>query len=337
MSVAWSAPAPPSTPRVGAFTMGMDALGAVTSAIGSYYQAVGQRTALQMAADASRFNAQIAEVNARASLEMGNTNAALSRGLGEFNAGMALGVADLNARLMTGFADMNSAIADGHYNVILARGDMEAGIAERNAQILEMRADEAIRVGQDQQQTVMINTAALKSSQRARLAANGVVLDSDTGVRILTGTDWMEERDTDTLHNNAVREALGYHLQAGNERLKGAMARAGAAAEGLAYKAQAMGAKMQSKMDVMNLQLNAAFTSQNYLQQGQLEALNFTTTAQFDAINSRTRARNFASQGAGLSLSASGISPLGSAASSLMDSAAQVAARWYSYSRAGMI
>ena len=102
----------------------------------------------------------------------------------------------------------------------------QAAISDINARITDLTAQSAIQQGQQQQQASRLQTAKVKSSQRAALAANGIDLGSDTATNILTTTDVMGEIDANTIAANAARTAFGYQTQAMNQRNEAIMSRA---------------------------------------------------------------------------------------------------------------
>lgn len=99
--------------------------------------------------------------------------------------------------------------------------DINAGYAELNAQL-------AIRAGQREEQRTRLNTAQLKGRQRAAMGANGIALDSEAALNILTTTDVMGEVDANTISANAARQAWGYRQQAAENTAAGVMNRASA-------------------------------------------------------------------------------------------------------------
>lgn len=106
----------------------------------------------------------------------------------------------------------------------------QADVAANNAQIAEWQAQDAIRQGQEQEQSSRLQYAATKGTQRAALAANGVALDEGSAVDILTSTDYLNEMDASTIQANAARSAWGYRTQGTNYRDNATSLRAGAGA-----------------------------------------------------------------------------------------------------------
>lgn len=90
----------------------------------------------------------------------------------------------------------------------------QAAIDETNAKLADMAEQSARLTGQRQEQSVRLNTAQVKSSQRAAMAANGVDLSSTTPVAVQTSTDVLGEVDANTVAANAMRNAFGYQSQA---------------------------------------------------------------------------------------------------------------------------
>lgn len=90
----------------------------------------------------------------------------------------------------------------------------QSGVTANNAQIAEWQAQDALQRGATAEQQQRLKTAQLKGSQRARLAANGVALDTGSALNILEDTDYMGEQDALAVGNNARREAWAYRNQA---------------------------------------------------------------------------------------------------------------------------
>lgn len=92
----------------------------------------------------------------------------------------------------------------------------EARMADFNATLAERQAQVAMEKGQFTVNQLRRDTAGLKGTQRATMAARGLDLTSGTPADILTGTDYMGEVDAQQAEINAVREAWGYRTQATN-------------------------------------------------------------------------------------------------------------------------
>ena len=107
---------------------------------------------------------------------------------------------------------------------------MQANLADTNAQIAELGAQSALAQGAKEEQRSRLQTTALKKSQRVAMAANGVDLGQGSAAEILTSTDLMGDIDANTIKANAVRNAWGYRTQATNYQNQALMNRASAGA-----------------------------------------------------------------------------------------------------------
>ena len=85
---------------------------------------------------------------------------------------------------------------------------LQANLADTNAQIAELGAQSALAQGAKEEQRSRLQTTALKKSQRVALAANGVDLGQGSAAEILTSTDLMGDIDANTIKANAVRNAI---------------------------------------------------------------------------------------------------------------------------------
>lgn len=292
------------------------------SAYGQYQSAKSQKYALQQQADTARMNAAIAGVNATNIEAIGALNSRNILEIGELNAGLTERIGDLNAGMTEQMASLGDKIADGNYQLMLSGVDTNLKIAEFNAQSV-------LEAGQDNEQRVMLESAALKSTQRAQLAASGVALDSDSSLRILTTTDYLGEVDANTLHTNAVREALGIRLQA---RAEADAAKAGA----LAYKAQALGASLSARAEAFNTRVSSTVGALNVRTAATFEALNTRINTDSAALDARIRGAGFNADASAASIARTGIMPGVQAGATLLQGAGQVAGSWYSYKKAGV-
>lgn len=322
---------------MGQAAVGVQAIGAVTSVIGSYYAAKGQKAALQAQADAARTNAAIAELNADTTLKVSGYNADLAESLALFNSDMSLAIGDINVGLATALMGLNDNIADGNYDLIIGRGEVAAAVAEGNARIAEANAQDALRAGQQQEQQSRLKYAALKGQQRARLAANGLALDEGSSLRILTDTDYLSDVDADTLHANAVRAAMGYRTQAAGYLNEADAARLSARAEGLTAKAEALGASLGMQTEILNMRLNSQFSALQTRVAGAVEGYNLRQQGRTQAANERLQGLGYRNAATAASATAGGISPFGAAANTLLSQGGQVAASWYALNKKGAV
>lgn len=78
----------------------------------------------------------------------------------------------------------------------------------------ERQAQAVLEAGERDVQRSRLQTAQLKGTQRASIAANGIDLGEGSAARVLTSTDLLGEVDAQTIHANAIRNAWGYRTDA---------------------------------------------------------------------------------------------------------------------------
>lgn len=108
-----------------------------------------------------------------------------------------------------------------------ARREFERGQFESNRRLLEFQKEDVFKRGKRRAQKVREQGRRLIGSQRAALAASGIVVDTGTALDIQEETAAMAAVDAQTVENNAAREAFG--LQSQLLSLEGQDARAGMA------------------------------------------------------------------------------------------------------------
>lgn len=96
--------------------------------------------------------------------------------------------------------------------------EAQAKVADNNAQLATWQAQDALYRGQIEENRTRMTTAGLKGTQRARMAANGIMLDGDSALRVMTDTDVLGEIDAMTNRENAEREAWALRTQAQDSR-----------------------------------------------------------------------------------------------------------------------
>jgi hypothetical protein len=104
----------------------------------------------------------------------------------------------------------------------------QAQVAENNATLSGWQADDAVQRGQMAASQVQLKGAQVKGAQRAAMAANGVDLSVGSPQAVLNDTDYYTAVDTNTVVDNAAREAWGYQSQARNYTDQAAAASSGA-------------------------------------------------------------------------------------------------------------
>lgn len=109
--------------------------------------------------------------------------------------------------------------------------EYQAQVSKNNATLAEWQAQDAMQRGASAEQQQRLKTAQLRGSQRARLAASGVVLDEGSPLRILDDTDYMGELDARTIQDNTAKEVWGHRMQGANYASDSSMLKARADAE----------------------------------------------------------------------------------------------------------
>lgn len=91
-----------------------------------------------------------------------------------------------------------------------------AAMATINARVAELGAQSALLQGKSEVAKLTQQAGRLKSTQKARLAANGVDLGVGNAAEVQASTDMMKEIDVNTIQSNAFRSAWGQRVQAQN-------------------------------------------------------------------------------------------------------------------------
>lgn len=109
-----------------------------------------------------------------------------------------------------------------------ASGKSQEALANYNAEIGHLRAQDAIARGEVAADKQHLLGRKVIGSQRAAFAASGVdITDPDsTAVNTFADTAAVSELDALTIRTNAAREAWGYRMQAQNDQALGKVARA---------------------------------------------------------------------------------------------------------------
>lgn len=106
----------------------------------------------------------------------------------------------------------------------------QSGVSSANAQLAELRAQDATRQGTLSEMDLRSRVKQVKGQQRAAFAANGVALNEGSPVQVAASTDWVRDVDIATIRNNAARAAFGYRQQAANATAQAGAYSAGAGA-----------------------------------------------------------------------------------------------------------
>ena len=204
--------------------------GAALSAFGSIKQGKAAKKAAQYQAEVARKNAQIA-------VDFGEYNSAVARNnaiSARYNAETAIQLGDRNANTVafTGERDAQTAIQVGEINsqVLGVLGEYSAFVSEQRGSQATQRASIAVQKAafrrQQQQQVIeqaqrriterRIETRQLVGSQRAQLAANGVVVDEGSAASVVASTYEIGRRDQVSILANADIDIFDLNTQAYN-------------------------------------------------------------------------------------------------------------------------
>jgi len=106
-------------------------------------------------------------------------------------------------------------------------GKSQQALANYNADINDIKANDALARGFNEETRHRLGTRKLIGSQRAAFAASGVdITDMDsTAVNVFADTAALSEIDALTIRSNAAREAWGYRAQAQDDRARGVVAK----------------------------------------------------------------------------------------------------------------
>lgn len=112
-------------------------------------------------------------------------------------------------------------------------GKASQGIANRNADLLERSADDAMKRGNEEALDSRRRTRLLTGEQRVAAATQGIDVNTGVAADLQEQSNAWGERDEATIRRNAFDEAWGIKTQAGNQRLAGRYARRAATNEAI--------------------------------------------------------------------------------------------------------
>lgn len=135
-----------------------------------------------------------------------------------------------NASLALQIGGVASSTFGSYYGAATQKANLygQAGVAESNARIAELQAQDELAKGQHQIGKLTLAAGQMKSSQRASMAANGVDLGVGNAAEVQASTDLMKEVDMQTAELNAIKGAWGYRAQKANFENEAYAARASA-------------------------------------------------------------------------------------------------------------
>lgn len=100
------------------------------------------------------------------------------------------------------------------YQAERAQGRYERSIYNTNARLANLAAEDARRRGETEANRVRRQTRALRGTQRAGFAGQGVAVDSGTPGFVGAETEAFGAFDVMAVKNNALREAFGFKMEA---------------------------------------------------------------------------------------------------------------------------
>jgi hypothetical protein len=101
----------------------------------------------------------------------------------------------------------------------------QQNVANYNAQISEIQADDAIVRGRKEEMRHRLGVRGMIGSQRAAFAAGGVDVNDGSALDVQMDTARWGEVDAQTIRTNALREAWGYRVAARDSTYRGELAR----------------------------------------------------------------------------------------------------------------
>jgi hypothetical protein len=135
-----------------------------------------------------------------------------------------------DAGLAAQMFSLGSGVVGGFYSAKSQKNNLhfQADMANISARISELQSRKARAQGADK---VAIRTAQAgqqKASQRAALAANGVVLNEGSAAELQATEDLIKEMDVNVIQSQALDASWGYKMQKVNYQNQALMARASA-------------------------------------------------------------------------------------------------------------
>lgn len=342
----------------------MAAASLATTAVGVGMQAYGQygagkaaKTQAQLDAARAGQQAQLAnfnagqierygELNANLVLAVSKVNQGLTRDIAAVNVDLINATTDFNTGAIKATTDFNVSSAEGAARLLEARGNMQAAMHSANAEYLEVQAQDTLEAGNQAERQSRAQYAQIKGAQRARLAANGVVLDEGSALRIQSDTDYASDVDADTIQANAMKAALGYRVEAVNERTAARFASLDGKAAALAKRTEAMASRLAGDIGIAQATMEGGIRALDTKLTASYQILQEQMTSAIDARNIRQDAANqswaarvsalgYSAQSQQSSLTAKSINPALMAGTSLAGGAAQLSQQWYQFKKSG--
>lgn len=110
-------------------------------------------------------------------------------------------------------AVVQAGAAAGKGEADAAAARYQAAVSRNNAIIAERNAQAELQRGQQLEASKRERTAQALATQRARMAASGLAIDTGSPLRLQEDVAGLGELDALTIRNNAARAAYGYRVQ----------------------------------------------------------------------------------------------------------------------------
>lgn len=111
-----------------------------------------------------------------------------------------------------------------------AQSRYAARVADRNAQMEDLAARDAIDRGKVESQNYQRQASQMQGAQRASMAANGIDIDYGSAALVRGDSARFAGEDVQNIRQNSIREARGFEINAANYRSQAAGSRQAASA-----------------------------------------------------------------------------------------------------------
>lgn len=305
--------------------LGAQASGLAASTVGSYFAARGQRTALlaQAQADLTSARSDALAATGSAALDAVNIQA-------EHNASLTgIEFSRLTAQQQAADMRTRAQVSAIQASVSAASAEIGAIADENNAALLELRAQAALRRGEQDEQASRMKFAQAKSTATARLARGNVDLSEGAPLTVRAGYDVVSENTAIQIQQTVLMEAYGMRMSAESERISAQAKRTNAAATrsaaSLATALTDADARFTVGVAEANARAGAALAAAGML--------NAQAASRYRVDLAAVQLRLAESGAATRRAQAGAISPGMAALTSFLGGATQFASSWYQYSR----
>lgn len=131
------------------------------------------------------------------------------------------GLLDVTTGLQTG---LGFASHEQQAQAASLRGRFENDVAERNAQLSEKEGEDALNVGNLEENRQRLATEQEQGASLAAQGASGATVGSGSNADVRASQQLIGDVDALTIRNNAARQAWGYDVEAANSRMQGKLA-----------------------------------------------------------------------------------------------------------------